>query len=101
MTKKLQWRGLIVLAVLVIALIYLTPSLSKTLPTWWPNLLPEDKINLGLDLKGGMHLILEVQAQKAVESHLERMVEDIKYSLRKDKIRYQELSRSGPDRIGL
>lgn len=101
MTKKLQWRALIVLSVMVIALIYLTPSLSKTLPTWWPNILPEDKIHLGLDLKGGMHLILEVQAQKAIESHLERMVEDIKQSLRKAKIRYQELNRSGPDRIGL
>jgi preprotein translocase subunit SecD len=100
-TKKLQWRGLIVLLVLVIALIYLMPSLSTMLPTWWPNILPEDKIHLGLDLKGGIHLILEVQAQKAVESHLERMAEDIKSSLRKAKIRYQELSRSGPDRIGL
>jgi preprotein translocase subunit SecD len=100
-TKKLQWRGLIVLVVLVIAFIYLTPSLSTTLPAWWPNILPEDKIHLGLDLKGGMHLILEVQAQKAVESHLERITEDIKQSLRKAKIRYQELNRSGLDRIGL
>jgi preprotein translocase subunit SecD len=99
--KKLQWRGLIVLVVLVIALIYLTPSLMTTLPAWWPNILPEDKIHLGLDLKGGMHLMLEVQAQKAVESHLERMVEDIKQSLRKAKIRYQELKRIGPDRIEL
>jgi preprotein translocase subunit SecD len=100
-SKKLQWRGLIVLIVIVVALIYLTPSISKTLPTWWPNILPKEKINLGLDLKGGMHLILEVQAQKAVESHLERMVEDIKDSLRSAKIKYQELSRSSSDRIGL
>jgi preprotein translocase subunit SecD len=48
-----------------------------------------------------MHLVLEVQAQKAVESHLERTIEDIKYSLRKAKIRYQALKRIGPDRIGL
>jgi preprotein translocase subunit SecD len=100
-SKKLKWRGLIVLVVLVIALIYLLPSLSTTLPAWWPNILPEDKIHLGLDLKGGMHLILEVQVHKAVESHLERMVEDIKQSLRKAKIRYQELKRTGPDRIEL
>jgi preprotein translocase subunit SecD len=100
-SKKLKWRGLIVLVVLVIALIYLLPSLSTTLPAWWPNILPEDKIHLGLDLKGGMHLILEVQVHKAVENHLERMVEDIKQSLRKAKIRYQELKRSGPDRIEL
>jgi len=100
-SKKLKWRGLIVLVVLVIALIYLLPSLSTTLPAWWPNILPEDKIHLGLDLKGGMHLILEVQVHKAVENHLERMVEDIKQSLRKAKIRYQELKRTGPDRIEL
>ena len=101
MSKRLQWRGLIILIVIVIALIYLTPSMSKTLPAWWPNILPEEKIHLGLDLKGGMHLVLEVQAQKAVESHLERIVEDIKYSLRKAKVRYQELERSSSDRIGL
>ncbi len=101
MSKNLQWRGLIVLIVIVGALIYLTPSISKTLPPWWPNILPEEKIHLGLDLKGGMHLVLEVQAQRAVESHLERIVEDIKYSLRKNKIRYQELKRSSSDRIDL
>jgi preprotein translocase subunit SecD len=100
-TRKLQWRGILVLLVVVIALIYLTPTISKTLPPWWPNVLPEEKIRLGLDLKGGMHLILEVQAQRAVESHLERTVEDIKYSLRRSKIRYQELKRDGSDRIGL
>jgi preprotein translocase subunit SecD len=100
-SKKLQWRGILVLVVVAIALVYLTPSISKTLPPWWPNILPKEKINLGLDLKGGMHLILEVQAQKAVESHLERMVEDIKFGLRNSKIRYQELKRSGPDRISL
>ncbi|NVM25508.1 MAG: protein translocase subunit SecD [Desulfobacterales bacterium] len=101
MSKKLQWRRFIVLLVIVVAFIYLTPSITTTLPAWWPNILPEEKIHLGLDLRGGMHLVLEVQAQKAVESHLERMVEDIKYSLRKAKIRYQELRRGSSDKIGL
>jgi preprotein translocase subunit SecD len=101
MSKNLRWRGLLILTVVVVALIYLTPSISKTPPPWWPSILPKDKIHLGLDLKGGMHLVLEVQAQKAVESHLEGAVEDIKYGLRNAKIRYQELKRSGSDRIGL
>jgi preprotein translocase subunit SecD len=99
--KKLQWRGFIIVFLIAVSLVYLTPSVSKTLPPWWPNILPEEKIRLGLDLKGGIHLVLEVQAQKAVESHLERVVEDIKYSLRKAKIRYQELKISGSDTIGL
>ena len=77
MSKKLQWRGLVVIITVAVALIYLTPTMSKRLPVWWPNVLPGEKIHLGLDLKGGMHLVLEVQTQRAVESHLERMVEDI------------------------
>ena len=101
MSKKLQWRGLLVLITIVVAFVYLMPSINKRLPSWWTNIFPKEKIQLGLDLKGGMHLVLEVQTQKAVENHLERMVDDIKHSLRKEKIRYQGLKRNGSDRIDL
>src|SRR5512145_2182008 len=68
-------------------------------PQWWSGMLPQDKIHLGLDLQGGMHLILEVQAEKAVENDLERAVDDIKEDLRKEKIRYLELKRDGVNGI--
>jgi preprotein translocase subunit SecD len=42
-----------------------------------------------------MHLILEVETLKAVESHLERVVEDLRDDLRERKIRYLHLSREG------
>ncbi len=38
----------------------------------------EEKINLGLDLQGGMHLVLEVEVEKAVETSLERLADDLK-----------------------
>ena len=38
----------------------------------------KERIALGLDLQGGMHLMLEVQVEKAVEASLERMADDIK-----------------------
>ncbi|UCF86447.1 MAG: protein translocase subunit SecD [Desulfobacteraceae bacterium] len=81
--------------------IYLMPSLTTEFPGWWSNILPRDKIRLGLDLQGGMHLVLEVGSLKAVESHLERVVEELKHDLRKSKIRYVELKRFGNDRIAL
>ena len=93
MAKNLGWRGAISAVLIVIALVYLTPSLSKELPPWWSSLLPREKIHLGLDLQGGMHLVLEVEAKKAVENHLERVVEDLKHDLRTKKIRYLELTR--------
>lgn len=101
MSNRLGWRAAIVVLSILLALIYLTPSITRELPSWWSSFLPKDKIHLGLDLQGGMHLALEVQAKKAVESSLERSIEDLKHDLRKDKIRYLDLKRQGSDRIAL
>ncbi len=49
----------------------------------WP---VEEKINLGLDLQGGMHLVLEVETEKAVEFSMEQRAEDIKHALADDDI---------------
>ena len=101
MVKSLGWRSAIVVLLIIIAFTYLVPTLSGELPRWWSSLLPQEKIHLGLDLQGGMHLVLEVEVEKAVESHLERVIEDLKNDLREDKIRYLELMREGTDGIRL
>jgi preprotein translocase subunit SecD len=97
--KRLSWRVAIVALAAFIGLVYLTPSFTSDLPSWWSNVLPRDKIHLGLDLQGGTHLMLEVEAVKAVESNLERFVEELRQDLRKNHIRYQELKREGSDRV--
>ncbi|MBW1667591.1 MAG: protein translocase subunit SecD [Deltaproteobacteria bacterium] len=101
MTKKLGWRAGIIGFLVVVAFIYLVPSFNLKLPSWWSGLLPKDKIHLGLDLQGGVHLVLGVEVQKAVESDLERMIEELKNDLRKNKIRYLELKRQGTEGIKL
>jgi len=93
--KSLRWRSIVALAAILGAVTYLIPSLSGELPAWWSGFLPKDAIRLGLDLQGGIHLVLEVEASKAVESHLERVVEDLKRDLREDKLRYVDLKRDG------
>jgi preprotein translocase subunit SecD len=99
--KKLGWRAAIIAFFIVMALLYLTPSFSTDVPPWWSSFLPQEKIHLGLDLQGGVHLILEVEAKKAVESNLERIVEELKHDLRRNKLRYLELKRSGIEGIRL
>lgn len=93
MSKSLRWRSAIALLAILVAVMYLVPSLTRDVPAWWSNILPKDKIRLGLDLQGGMHLVLEVQASKAIENHLERVVDELKSDLREDKIRYLGLKR--------
>ncbi|MFC1883975.1 protein translocase subunit SecD [Thermodesulfobacteriota bacterium] len=99
MSKSLSWRSGIVLLAILISFVYLVPSVSDDLPAWWSDILPEDKINLGLDLQGGMHLVLEVKSARAVENHLERVVEELKLDLRENKLRYLELKRQGSDSV--
>jgi preprotein translocase subunit SecD len=98
-SKSLTWRSTIALLAILVAVVYLVPSITGEVPAWWSNILPKDKIRLGLDLQGGMHLVLEVQAAKAIENHLERVVDEMKGDLRKDKVRYVTLKRKGLDGI--
>ncbi len=101
MSKNLGWRAAIGLFAIFVAFFYLTPTLTEKVPDWWAEHLPSEKIRLGLDLQGGMHLVLEVQSVKAVESHLERAVEEIKADLRKKKIRYLKLLRRGSKEVSV
>ncbi|RJR23726.1 MAG: protein translocase subunit SecD [Desulfobacteraceae bacterium] len=94
-----MWRSLIALVAILLGLLYLMPSIGGKLPGWWSHVLPSEKIKLGLDLQGGIHLILEVESIKAVESHLERVSEEIKHDMRKAKLRYGDLKRAGKDQI--
>ncbi|UUV04917.1 protein translocase subunit SecD [Ruegeria sp. YS9] len=67
----------------------------------WPNWLPSSLVNLGLDLRGGAHLLAEVQVQDVYETRMEAMWPEIRDALRDERstvgtIRRQE---SAPDEI--
>lgn len=93
MFKSFTFRATLVGIVSLVALILLVPSLPTKLPAWWKGVLPEDKIHLGLDLKGGIHLVLGVETEKAIESTLEGISADLRQLLRKSGINYLEIER--------
>lgn len=64
------------------AFVFLTPTFVSSLPAFWSSFLPSDKIHLGLDLRGGSHLILEVKVDKAIETNLDRVKGDLTNILR-------------------
>lgn len=92
--KSLSWRLVLVLAVIIAAIVYLLPTLN---PAIWPH----KQINLGLDLQGGMHLVLEVDTDKAVESNLERIYQDIRQMVRKARIRGVNMQPRGGRQIDI
>jgi preprotein translocase subunit SecD len=84
--KNFSWKLVLVFVVLVAAIIYILPSLK---PALWPH----KQINLGLDLQGGMHLVLEVDTEKALESTVERISQEIREQLKKERIRNVAIDR--------
>lgn len=101
MFKSIQFRAAFTLLIFLVALFYLTPTVVPELPDFWTKKLPKDKIHLGLDLQGGMHLVLEVDAQKAVESTLERMSNNLKEALMQKKVRFRNVERTADGMISL
>jgi preprotein translocase subunit SecD len=89
MFKSIRFRMAITIVICLAALVYLAPTLTTDLPDIWTTYLPTEKIHLGLDLQGGMHLVLEVDAVKAVESTLERTVNDLKETLMDKRVRFR------------
>ena len=89
--KSFTFKTVFILCVILAAIVW-------SLPTFF-NCWPYKKINLGLDLQGGMHLVLEVQNIKAVEAEVERTVLEIKKQLRKEGVKHQGISRLADNSI--
>lgn len=89
---KLTWRKILIVLVLGVALVYCLPTVF---PGWWPH----KTINLGLDLQGGMHLVLEVETEKAIKSTVERTIYEIKKELREEGITHSGIDRTSSNKI--
>jgi preprotein translocase subunit SecD len=81
LTRLYLTAGLVAAAILL-----LLPSLNVPLPDWWKSWLPTPKIQLGLDLQGGTHLLLDVRLDDAVKSALARRGDDLKRELKDNKV---------------
>lgn len=63
-------------------------NLAATTPDWLTSM-GAGPMKLGLDLRGGVHFLLEVDLPQAVGSKLENYASEIKSRLREDKLRYR------------
>ena len=87
-----KWKITLVLAVSLLGLVFAAPNLFdkdslKDLPGW----IPAAQINLGLDLRGGSHLLLEVDTNAVIKERLETLKDDARQTLRDGKVGYTGL----------
>jgi len=94
----------LLLLVIVISMLACLPSyqgLYQALPVWAKSILPNKGIALGLDLQGGIHLVMEVDEDRAVEIAVDRSVVAIQDLLVDKKIPVESVKRTSSTRIDI
>src|SRR5512132_1825378 len=95
MNKNLRWKVVVIVVTMVVFLFGIIG-----IPQSWSGsgLLSSmtDRIHLGLDLKGGTHLILQVQVNDAVKADADRAMERLKDEMRTRKINYTDMTQPDP-----
>ena len=91
-----RWKILLVIAVMVVGAFYAVPNLLSSqqlsqLPSW----LPHARMNLGLDLRGGSHILLEIDMRTAIQERMSTVEQGLRGALRRDRVGYTNLGVAG------
>jgi preprotein translocase subunit SecD len=93
-----RWKVWGITLICLIGVLLAVPSLlPESQVGKWPSWLPSARINLGLDLAGGSHLLLEADTSDVAKQRLEKMEEQIRVGLRRESpsIEIGEISNAG------
>ncbi len=93
MGRKLQYKG-IAIAVVVLASLYGLFGLPTSVEQARQNF--GERIRLGLDLKGGSHLVLQIQVQDAFMSEADLVIDRLKEAMATEGITYGSMDRNEP-----
>ncbi len=99
MLKSITWRIAMIVLLTAAAIVVLVPSLTDKIPAAWKDSIP--KINLGLDLQGGVFLRLQVQIDKAIENTSQRYADDARALCREKGIPVLGFQKAGADGFSL
>jgi len=100
--KKVGGRLTLLALVVVVSVIFFIPSYQpfyQALPDWLKKVMPNKGITLGLDLQGGIHLVMEVDEDRAVEIAVDRSVVSLQDLLVDKKIPVESVTRTGPTQV--
>jgi len=87
-----RWKIILVLAICALGLAYASPNvMTRDFLSEIPSPLPNKQMNLGLDLRGGAHLLIEAKVEDAVREGLESLQQGVRGALRAAKVQYRGL----------
>lgn len=93
--KKTDWRFILIALLLISSIYVLIPTVYPNMPKNAKKYFLVDPVKLGLDLQGGIHVLLQVETKKALEAILSHRVAQIKEMLKKKEITYESVKVDG------
>lgn len=97
MTRITPWKRFLIIGAVVLSIFYSAPNavpeqyraaILGGLPSW----MPHKAVNLGLDLQGGSHILLEVELGSVFKQRSDDIVSSLRPALREKKIGYKRLA---------
>ncbi len=88
MSLRLKLKIILLIFLILFAGFLLLPTFVKDLPPWFKKYIYRGELKLGLDLKGGVHLVLKPDLEKALENQFNNYLQDIKSQLIREDIRF-------------
>ena len=87
-----QWKVILVIGVVIAGIVFSLPNVfpratMAEMPSW----IPHHQVNLGLDLQGGAHLLYQLDEAEMVDDWLNSFRDDVRETLRKERIPYTDL----------
>ncbi len=88
------WKRVWLWGVTLVFALAAVPSLVSLAGGSWPSVLPQPMVNLGLDLAGGSHILLEANPDQVARQRLETKEEEVRNALRdaEPRIRVSDMS---------
>ncbi|HUY68142.1 MAG TPA: protein translocase subunit SecD, partial [Alphaproteobacteria bacterium] len=92
-----RWKVILIIVVCAIGLLYAAPNLLSRPAVDWlqahtPSFFPNQTVNLGLDLRGGSYLLLQVATGSVIDERMQSVVDESRTSLRDAHIGYAGLA---------
>jgi preprotein translocase subunit SecD len=91
-----RWQVIAIIAVTALAALFALPNLLpapvlEALPGWYA----QSRINLGLDLRGGAHFLLEADLRSVLNERLTNLSDSVRGELRKNQVAFKEINIQG------
>ena len=87
-----RWKILMIFIICTLGILLAVPNLfTKEELAKFPDWVPKAKLNLGLDLRGGSHLLLEVDLKSVFRERMNNLVQSMRTELRRERIGYTRI----------